>query len=877
MADANITISANTRNAEAAFARLDRRLGRIERSTKRAERSSIAMNKSLSNIARTAGQVSTALTAAATAFAGFAVARVVRGVIDATKQFELFRAQLTTFLGSQQLANTELQRLESLATGLPQNVNDLTAAFVVLTRNGLDTSNESMKAFANIASATGKSVEQFALAIEDAMRGEFERIKEFGIKVSQEGDKYVARFGDQIVATETSASRLSAALVNLGKEGGKYFGAAERQANDLTTGLSNLDAAVTQAQRAIGEAGLAQAINAAAREITAWIEANPQLIQQVGVGFTKAFLYAKEAALLLARNIDIVGYTLAAVFGAAILRGVLGFASMIAGPVVGAFVVLSKVLKASALIALRHPLIGLAAVVVGGIEYLTGAVSGLAEKLGLIGDDSALEGLIDDATNLGNEIKDGIGGGLTYVSTLQERVNAQAEEYRQKAAEVNQTLDETAANLERQRLAEEARNGLADSQRELLEQILTEKQAEYELALKTNEQQEYSKLLKEIEVKLNRELTDTEKERLQTLIQNNAVAKSMQDLAKQHQEVVAESLRLNIQDLNLREEQAAVDELRLRLNRELSEEEERQVRAIERIRQANKETLAIEQARNQLAGKMTKLEAIQRGVGVRQRLDPNGSLATEYKMDREALLAHLDEKMASQEEYQAALYRLEQEYADKRNQLYIQQVQDEKQQRQTQIQAQQMQMGKTAEQAATYADFMMKTEAEKAQFAISQGAMMFNELGKYNKDAFEAAKAFNIAQAIMNTYMGATKALASYPPPFNFIAAAAVVASGLAQVAQIRSQTYSGRALGGPVMGGKSYIVGESGPELFTPSQTGSITRNGDLGKGGETNINFTIVANDSQGFDDLLIQRQGMIKQMISDAMIERGQRSMV
>ena len=125
--------------------------------------------------------------------------------------------------------------------------------------------------------------------------------------------------------------------------------------------------------------------------------------------------------------------------------------------------------------------------------------------------------------------------------------------------------------------------------------------------------------------------------------------------------------------------------------------------------------------------------------------------------------------------------------------------------------------------------------------------------------------------------MGATKALASYPPPFNFIAAAAVVASGLAQVAQIRSQTYSGRALGGPVMGGKSYIVGENGPEMFTPTTTGSITRNGDLGKGGETNINFTIVANDSQGFDDLLIQRQGMIKQMISDAMIERGQRSMV
>lgn len=175
------------------------------------------------------------------------------------------------------------------------------------------------------------------------------------------------------------------------------------------------------------------------------------------------------------------------------------------------------------------------------------------------------------------------------------------------------------------------------------------------------------------------------------------------------------------------------------------------------------------------------------------------------------------------------------------------------------------------------AEFEKKTEMEKAQFAIQQGANIFSALGAQNKKAFEAAKAFNIANAIMNTYMGATKALATYPWPFGLIAAAAAVASGLAQVAQIRSQTYSGRALGGPVMGGKSYIVGESGPELFTPSTTGSITRNQDLQGGGVTNVNFTIVANDTTGFDQLLASRKGVIQQIISDAMLEKGRRSMI
>jgi phage-related minor tail protein len=77
-------------------------------------------------------------------------------------------------------------------------------------------------------------------------------------------------------------------------------------------------------------------------------------------------------------------------------------------------------------------------------------------------------------------------------------------------------------------------------------------------------------------------------------------------------------------------------------------------------------------------------------------------------------------------------------------------------------------------------------------------------------------------------------------------------------------------------MGGQSYLVGESGPELFTPSTTGSITRNGDLG-GQSVNVTFNINAVDAQGVDDLLLQRRGLITQLISDAMTERGQRSML
>jgi len=45
------------------------------------------------------------------------------------------------------------------------------------------------------------------------------------------------------------------------------------------------------------------------------------------------------------------------------------------------------------------------------------------------------------------------------------------------------------------------------------------------------------------------------------------------------------------------------------------------------------------------------------------------------------------------------------------------------------------------------------------------------------------------------------------------------------------------RASGGPVVGGQSYLVGERGPELFTPGTSGNITPNGAMG-GNTINVN---------------------------------------
>ena len=52
------------------------------------------------------------------------------------------------------------------------------------------------------------------------------------------------------------------------------------------------------------------------------------------------------------------------------------------------------------------------------------------------------------------------------------------------------------------------------------------------------------------------------------------------------------------------------------------------------------------------------------------------------------------------------------------------------------------------------------------------------------------------------------------------------------------------RASGGSVSGGSSYLVGERGPEIFTPSGSGMITANG---AGGTTNVTVNVQGADPQ------------------------------
>lgn len=96
-----------------------------------------------------------------------------------------------------------------------------------------------------------------------------------------------------------------------------------------------------------------------------------------------------------------------------------------------------------------------------------------------------------------------------------------------------------------------------------------------------------------------------------------------------------------------------------------------------------------------------------------------------------------------------------------------------------------------------------KTIAEQGEQSFGALADFVRQYGddtsKVFKGLFAAQQAFALASAIVNTAQGVSLALATYPPPLNFIQAALVAAAGAAQVATITAQTVQAFADGGLV------------------------------------------------------------------------------
>jgi tape measure domain-containing protein len=98
----------------------------------------------------------------------------------------------------------------------------------------------------------------------------------------------------------------------------------------------------------------------------------------------------------------------------------------------------------------------------------------------------------------------------------------------------------------------------------------------------------------------------------------------------------------------------------------------------------------------------------------------------------------------------------------------------------------------------------------------------------------------NLVNAIENVVQGIRNAISEA----NKLGMSAINAVG---GGMLNNAVSGKRAQGGPVSGGSTYLVGEEGPELFTPTRSGSIIPNNKMGGGGGIIVNINGLISSSQ------------------------------
>ena len=181
-----------------------------------------------------------------------------RQIVRIERATGVLRAQLETATGSVEGAADAFDRLEQFAARTPFALEESITAFTRLVNLGLTPSERALVSYGNTAAATGKTILQFVEAVADASVGEFERLKEFGIKAGKEGDKVTFRFRGLTTEVGNSISEIENFLIGLGET--EFGGGLERRIETLDGKLSNLGDAWDTLFRTISDSGIGDLI-----------------------------------------------------------------------------------------------------------------------------------------------------------------------------------------------------------------------------------------------------------------------------------------------------------------------------------------------------------------------------------------------------------------------------------------------------------------------------------------------------------------------------------------------------------------------------------------------------------------------------------------
>lgn len=206
--------------------------------------------KSTDSLMGTIGKFASGLAIGAAVLAGF------NKLMNTQRQFDVINAGLLTATGSAEKASLAFEALQEFATKTPYDLQQVSESFVKLVNLGLTPSERALTSYGNTASAMGKDLNQMIEAVADASTGEMERLKEFGIKASKQGDqiKFTFRGVKETVAFESGA--IEDYLIKLGEN--NFGDSMSNRMKTLDGALSNLGDSWDQLFLGISKGGVGE-------------------------------------------------------------------------------------------------------------------------------------------------------------------------------------------------------------------------------------------------------------------------------------------------------------------------------------------------------------------------------------------------------------------------------------------------------------------------------------------------------------------------------------------------------------------------------------------------------------------------------------------
>ena len=201
------------------------------------------LNNNLNQVQATSSSLSNTLTklksVIASVFALTAVWSFTNKVIEARSEYEKFNAVLVNTFQSDKVGAAALNMLNDFAAKTPFALNELTGSFVKLVNRGVLPTQDELTKLGDLASSQGKGFDQLTEAMLDAQTGEFERLKEFGIKASKSGDMVKLSFKGVTKEVQNNSDAITEALLQYGQMKG-VAGSMEAVSQTLGGKISNL-------------------------------------------------------------------------------------------------------------------------------------------------------------------------------------------------------------------------------------------------------------------------------------------------------------------------------------------------------------------------------------------------------------------------------------------------------------------------------------------------------------------------------------------------------------------------------------------------------------------------------------------------------------